>query len=118
MPCRKKTLYVIAIAAIVGSIALSRPVRAADATPAAAVSFSDGHFAPAKLTVPANQPFKVRVTNSGKTAIEFESFDLHRERVVRPGQTITVYMGPAAPGHYSFCDDFDHRVAAGAIEAR
>ncbi len=117
MPCRKNILSVLVVATIVGPMALCRPAGASDAT-VASVSFNAGHFEPAKLTVPANQPFQVRVTNSDRTAIEFESFDLHRERVVRPGQTITVYMAPAAPGRYSFFDDFDHSVAEGAIEAR
>jgi hypothetical protein len=117
MPCRKKTIFTFLTAAVAGVMAFSQPVHAAGAT-VASVRFSADHFEPAKLTVPANQPFKVEVTNADKKAIEFESFDLHRERVVRPGETITVYMAPTVPGHYTFCDDFDHSVAEGAIEAR
>ncbi len=117
MPCRKNLLSILVVAAIAGPPAFCRTAGASEPT-VASVTFNGGHFEPAKLTVPANQPFQVRVTNTDRTAIEFESFDLHRERVVRPGETITVYMAPAAPGHYSFCDDFDHSVAEGAIEAR
>ena len=77
--------------------------------------FDHGNFAPAHLTVPANQPFVVKVTNSSDTAIEFESFELHRERVVPPGETITVHMPSLAPGTYPFFDDFHHEVPEGQI---
>ncbi len=117
MPCRKNVILMFLAAAAAGPLAFSQPVRAGGAT-VAAVRFNGDRFEPAKLTVPANQPFKVEVTNADNKAIEFESFDLHRERVVRPGETITVYMAPTAPGHYTFCDDFDHSVTEGAIEAR
>jgi hypothetical protein len=117
MPCRKKPILAFLAAAAGGVLVSSQPVHANGAT-VATVRFSRDRFEPAKLTVPANQPFTIEVTNADKKAIEFESFDLHRERVVRPGQTITVYMAPTAPGHYTFCDDFDHSVAEGAIEAR
>ncbi len=77
--------------------------------------FERGSFAPAQLTVPANKPFKVKVTNGSDAAIEFESFELHRERVVPPGETITVHMPSLAPGNYQFFDDFHHQVPKGLI---
>ena len=79
------------------------------------VRFQHGNFAPATLTVPANKPFKVQVTNQSDAAIEFESFELHRERVVPPGGTITVHMPSLAPGNYQFFDDFHHEVPKGLI---
>ena len=48
---------------------------------------------------------------------EFESFELHRERVIQPGQTITVYLPALKSGRYPFFDDF-HKTAEGAIVAR
>jgi hypothetical protein len=77
--------------------------------------FEHGSFAPAMVTVPANKPFKVKVTNQSGAAIEFESFELHRERVVPPGETITVHMPSLAPGSYQFFDDFHHEVPKGVI---
>lgn len=79
------------------------------------VRFEHGTFAPAMLAVPANKPFKVKVTNGSDAAIEFESFELHRERVVPPGATITVHMPSLAPGNYQFFDDFHHEVPKGLI---
>jgi heme/copper-type cytochrome/quinol oxidase subunit 2 len=77
--------------------------------------FEHGTFAPGTLAVPANKPFKVKVTNGSDTPIEFESFELHRERVVPPGETITVHMPSLAPGNYQFFDDFHHEVPKGLI---
>jgi hypothetical protein len=75
----------------------------------------DGHFAPSELLIPANRPFTVHVTSAEKTAIEFESFELHRERVVQPGATITVLMPALEPGTYKFFDDFHPDTPAGVI---
>ena len=102
--------------ALVASTALGAPSFASD--DASEIHFRNGRFEPAQLVVPANTPFKVQVTNSDTAAIEFESFELHRERVVRPGQTITVLMAPVAPGSYKFFDDFHQGTAEGAILAK
>jgi hypothetical protein len=77
--------------------------------------FEHGSFAPAQLNVQANKPFRVKVTNGSDAAIEFESFELHRERVVAPGETITVHMPSLAPGNYQFFDDFHREVPKGMI---
>ena len=102
--------------AAIASIALCAPTFASDGDPSE-IHFSNGRFEPAQLVVPANTQFKVRVTNTDTAAIEFESFELHRERVVRPGQTITVLIAPVAPGSYKFFDDF-HQGVEGAILAK
>src|ERR1700690_57861 len=65
-------------------------LRAEDIPPE--IHLVNGRFAPAELVVPANTPFKLRVSNADKAAIEFESFELHRERVVQPDESITVYI--------------------------
>ena len=80
--------------------------------------FHSGAVEPASLTLPANTPVKLRVTNDGAAAVEFESFELHRERVVQPGQTITVYIPALPPGTYSFVDDFSHGAVKGEIVSR
>jgi hypothetical protein len=95
-------------------LALAAPSFADDAT-MPQLRFDHGSFAPAQLTVQANKPFKIKVTNGSDTAIEFESFELHRERVVPPGETITVHMPALAPGSYQFFDDFHHEVPQGFI---
>ena len=89
------------------------PSRAADDF--SQLRFARGSVEPATLTIPANTPIKLQVTNANDSAIEFESFELHRERVVQPGQTITVYIPALAPGTYPFFDDFSHGAVKGEI---
>jgi hypothetical protein len=82
------------------------------------IRLENGRFQPAELVVAADSPFQVRVTNRSPAAIEFESFELHRERVVQPGETITVYMPALRAGTYRFFDDFNHGTPQGAIVAK
>jgi hypothetical protein len=113
---RKPTRAVVLalILTISAAFALAATSFAAD-QPMPQLVFNHGNFAPALLNVPANKPFIVKVTNGSDAAIEFESFELHRERVVPPGETITVHMPSLAPGSYQFFDDFHHEVPKGQI---
>ena len=110
-----RTIIAITIG-IIGALALAVPARADDAPKS--LRYLNGHFEPANLAVPANAPFKVQGSNQDGAAIEFESFELHRERVVRPGETITVYIPALAPGDYDFFDDFHHDAPKGVIVAK
>jgi hypothetical protein len=74
-----------------------------------------GRFNPQELSVPADTPFIVRVRNDEKATIEFESFELHRERCVQPGETITVNMPSLSSGTYKFFDDFHADTPQGTI---
>jgi len=74
-------------------------------------------FDVAELQVPANAKFTVTVKNLDPMPAEFESSDLNREKVVVGGGTITIYLGPLAPGRYAFFDDFNPQ-ATGAIVAK
>lgn len=89
--------------------------RADDTMPT--ITMKDGRFDPPELVVPAETAVQLQVTNADQSAIEFESFELHRERVIQPGQTITVYLPALKAGRYPFFDDF-HKTAEGAIVAR
>ncbi|HXZ89105.1 MAG TPA: cupredoxin domain-containing protein [Candidatus Binataceae bacterium] len=77
--------------------------------------FENHRFAPQTLTVPAGQALTVRVVNTDKETIEFESFKLNREKAVSPGETITVHLPALSPGSYDFYDDFHQDVPEGAI---
>ncbi len=106
-------------AAVLSAASMLTPQRAGCAdTAALAIKVEGGRFSPAQLEVSANQPFKVLVTSAEKTPIEFESFELRRERVVKPGETITVNMPALSPGTYKFFDDFHHDTPEGAIVAK
>jgi hypothetical protein len=114
-----KTIRTIA-AGIAGlaSVAVFAVASARAADDASQLRFRGRTVEPASLTLPANTPVRLRVTNAGDAAVEFESFELHRERVVQPGQTITVYIPPLPPGTYPFVDDFSHGAVKGEIVSR
>ena len=91
---------------------------AAGAQTVSEVRFENHHFTPQTLTVPAGQPVVVKVVNSSKETIEFESFKLNREVAMTPGETITVRLPALSPGSYDFYDDFHQDVPEGAIVAK
>ena len=83
------------------------PARAQEATYSLAIQ--NGKFEPATLTVKAGVKIKLVVSNKGTEVAEFESEELHREKVVRPGASVEIYAGPLAPGTYPFFDDYDEK---------
>jgi hypothetical protein len=110
-------VHVVAFSAAMAaasSMLMPYGTQAADA-PAFTIKAEGGHFSPSQLEVAANRPFKVLVISAEKTPIEFESFELRRERVVKPGETITVNMPALSPGTYKFFDDFHRDTPEGAI---
>jgi heme/copper-type cytochrome/quinol oxidase subunit 2 len=113
---RIRPLILSAGAALVIAFAPILSVAAPQSMPE--IRLEQGRFQPEQLVVPADNPFKLRVTNSSPAVIEFESFELHRERVLQPGETITVYMPPLRAGTYRFFDDFNHATPQGTIVAK
>jgi len=83
-----------------------------------ALTLSSHKFAPSEFTVPANQKFQIRVTNTDDSPAEFESHDLKVEKIVVPGGTITVTAGPLKPGTYQFFDDYHPDDANGTVTAK
>lgn len=75
-----------------------------------------GHrFVPDRIEVPANVKFKLMVKNSDPTPEEFESASLNREKLVPAGQTVTIFLGPLAPGEHKFFGDFHQDTAKGIM---
>ena len=50
----------------------------------------------------------IRVKNLDDIVSEFESSDLHFEKIVPPGSEAVVHVRPQQPGRYKFFDDFHH----------
>ncbi len=82
-----------------------------------ALAVEERGFAPGEVDVPAGARVRLEVTNRTGAAIEFESFELNRERVVQPGHTVNVYVSDLEPGRYEFFDDF-HQERRGALVAK
>jgi hypothetical protein len=80
--------------------------------------YENRKFIPQTLNVPANKAFRIKIVNASKEAIEFESYKTNREKVVGPGETVTVNMPALKPGTYDFYDDFHRDVPEGTIVAK
>jgi high-affinity iron transporter len=106
---------------VAGAVALAvmltttAPARAEDPP---ALTFHNHRFEPSRIEVPAHVKFRLQVKNSDDTADEFESTELNREKLVAPGQTITVFLGPLEPGEYKFFGDFHQDTAKGVLVAK
>ena len=74
-------------------------------------------FDPAEIEVAAGSRVRLEITNHTAAAIEFESFELNRERVIQPTQTAAVYVSGLQAGRYEFFDDF-HQERKGALVVR
>jgi plastocyanin len=94
----------LALGAVLLVVALAAPAWADDAS--IGLTIKDQHFVPDTIEIPAGKKVKLVIRNEDKTVSEFESVDLHREKVVVPGGEITVYVGPLDAGTYEFFDDF------------
>ncbi|WP_237763360.1 cupredoxin domain-containing protein [Thiobacillus denitrificans] len=66
----------------------------------------EGRFIPSMLNVPAGVRFKIVVRNQGHDAIEFESLQLRKEKVLAPGAESFMVIAPLKPGEYDFFDEF------------
>ena len=75
-------------------------------------------FDPSSLTVPAGKRVKLVIKNADNTPEEFDSDDLHREKVIAGGGRGTVYIGPLAAGTYKFMGEYHEATAQGRIVAK
>lgn len=71
------------------------------------LTIKDSRFEPSTLNVPSGVKFKLQVHNARSKPAEFESSELNREKVVPPGSSVVIYIGPLTPGSYGFFDDFN-----------
>ncbi|CAM2178362.1 EfeO-type cupredoxin-like domain-containing protein [Paraburkholderia sacchari] len=92
-------------------------VAHAEDLPTFRLEMADGKLSPARIEVPAGKRIKIEVRNTGKGAVEFESVQLRKEKVLAPGADSFVVIAPLDPGEYKFFDDF-HQQAQGVIVAR
>ncbi len=112
MPIRRRSAAAFAVAL------LAAPTLGFAQTPSFTLTIKDHQFDPKELTVPAGQKFELKVVNQDKTPEEFESKDLHREKVVPGGGQISLTLGPLKPGRYEFFGEFNPKTARGHIVAK
>ena len=95
--------------AIAVTLCASSSARADDRT--VTLVIRDGGFEPAEVKGPRALRFRLDVTNETDGKVEFESFHLNRERVIKPGQRASLYLSELSPGRYEFFDELhpEHR---------
>lgn len=79
------------------------------------LNIKDHRFQPTELTIPANTKVKLVVKNLDPTPEEFESHDLHREKIVTGKGQVMILIGPLDPGIYKFFGDFHQDTAQGRL---
>ncbi len=79
------------------------------------LSYKDRKFDPAEISVPANTPVVIKLKNLDSKAMEFESKTLKVEKVVAGGNDATINVRAQKPGRYEFFDEYNEKVARGAL---
>lgn len=116
MPVEPKTITigarigasVFAAALVALSSMLAARVAGADDTVMLSITIKDHVFEPAELHAPPGKPIAIQVKNLNTIVSEFESDDLHFEKIVPAGREGVVHVRPLQPGRYNFFDDFHH----------
>lgn len=67
------------------------------------------------LKVPAGTRFALKIVNADATSEEFDSDDLHVEKIIKGNGSITLTIGPLAKGSYQFFGDFHRKSAQGTV---
>jgi hypothetical protein len=107
-----RTLAILGLA-----LCAALPVHAAD-LPTYTVVARDGRLDPGVLEVPAGVRFKIVIRNEGHDAVEFESLQLRKEKVLAPGARSFVVIAPLKPGSYDIFDEFHPDTSRGRIVAQ
>jgi plastocyanin len=104
----------VAAAVLLAAAAMAPgPASAEDAT-TLSITLKDHKFDPPELHAPPGTPIDIKVKNLNDIVSEFESDDLHFEKIVPVGSEATVHVRPQQPGRYKFFDDF-HRDTQGYL---
>jgi plastocyanin len=81
---------------------------------ALSLTIKDRQFDPAELHAPPGRAIEIHVKNLNPIVSEFESSDLHFEKIIPVGKEAVVRVRPQQPGRYDFFDDF-HRETHGVL---
>lgn len=120
-------IYLVAVAVMVFGIVVAgksfaseaaKPEAVKDAGTTIALTIKDHLFSPAQIEAPAGQKITLTIENKDATPEEFESHDLHREKVIAGGSTATIVVGPLKPGVYKFFGEFHEDTAKGTLTVK
>ena len=79
------------------------------------LTLKEHRFEPATIEIPAHKKVKLTIKNLDAAAEEFDSADLHREKVIPAGREGVVYIGPLDPGTYKFKGEYNPATAVGSV---
>jgi len=100
---------------VAAGLALGVLVPAYADDPTFALTIKDHKFEPSEIEIPANTKVKLQVKNADATPEEFDSSQLHREKVIPGGQEASIFIGPLKPGRYEFMGEFNSKTARGVV---
>ncbi|MFU7500321.1 MAG: cupredoxin domain-containing protein [Candidatus Tisiphia sp.] len=72
-------------------------------------------FEPNIIRVESGKKIRFTIHNQDSTVEEFESHDLHREKIIMPNDSINIILAPLVPGKYDFFGDFHQETAQGSL---
>ena len=107
-------VHVVAVLMLASAAPLIAHTAQAEDAVMLSLTIKAGKFEPAELHAPAGRPLEIHVTNLNTIPSEFESNDLHFEKIVPVGKEAVIRVRPQQPGRYNFFDDF-HRETQGVL---
>ena len=103
---------------VLACAALGVSTTAVHAEDALTLTLKDHVFSPAELSVPAGKAFAIVVKNEDDAAEEFDSDDLHVEKVIAAKSSGTIHIKPLKPGSYKFSGEYHEATAKGVVTAK
>jgi hypothetical protein len=113
---RRARAALVAVTALAGVLPAAH--ARAEEMPVFSIEFKDGVITPLRLEVPARRAFKIELHNTGNTPAEFESLELHREKVLAAQSKSFIVIKSLDPGEYKFFDDFHPDAPQAVLVAR
>jgi hypothetical protein len=109
-----------AATALAALIALASPAvaRAEEEGPTFKIVFKNGVIDPMRLEVPAKTRLRLEIRNEDDSPAEFESVELHKEKVLAPHSETVMVIRTLDPGEYQFFDDFHPGSTPAVLVAR
>ncbi len=107
----------VAALAVAGAAAAATVGARAEPATDIHVTYANGQFQPASLSVAANRPVIIHVKNLDAKAMEFESTSLRVEKVITAKSEGVINVRPLKQGRYEFYDDFND-AARGSLNAQ
>jgi hypothetical protein len=102
----KRFASVVSPLLVLAAFPPSEVARAVEAMPVFSIRALGGILEPPTIEVPAGVRFKIEIENEGSDPVEFESTELHLEKVLAGGAKSYLVINGLKPGTYTFFDDF------------